>query len=174
MRPSPPAARPSLAAVARERMLLVLEIDGALAPATRALLRTAALLYPCAAVSARPRAEAAAALAGVPLVAVLGSHGAEPGFGPVDRALVREAERCDARAAAALRGEAVGALRRRLGVPGALYLGDGPADADAVHLWPERGVPVDAALQALVTARLAEDGRGARWQGLVRAVGGGA
>ena len=85
--------------VARERTLLVFDFDGTLAPIverredarmrpeTRALLRATALLYPCAVVSGRSRSDVAARVADVPLVAVIGSHGAEPGFGPVDREL---------------------------------------------------------------------------------------
>jgi trehalose 6-phosphate phosphatase len=88
--------RPALDALARERALLVFDFDGTLAPIverpedaamrdeTRALLRVAALLYPCAVVSGRSRADLAPRLAGVPLLAFVGSHGAEAGFGPVD------------------------------------------------------------------------------------------
>lgn len=90
-------AEPVLARIARERTLLAFDFDGTLAPIverpedaqmraeTRALLRATALLYPCAVVSGRARADVAARVADVPLVAVVGSHGAEPGFGPVDR-----------------------------------------------------------------------------------------
>lgn len=86
-----------LDALARERGLLVLDFDGTLAPiverpadaamreSTRGLLRVAALLYPCAVVSGRSRADLAPRLEGVPLLAVVGNHGAEAGFGPVDR-----------------------------------------------------------------------------------------
>jgi hypothetical protein len=191
MRPPPPAAGPTLDTIARERMLLVLDADGALAPhvpeSTRALLRTAALLYPCAVVSSRPRAELAPRVDGIPLAAVLGSHGAEPGFGPVDRALARAAARCDAPSAAALRGEAIARLRTRLGVGAAVYV-PGAALAPeacrrlaavAVHVLgadgpgPEAaagGPPLDGLLRALVAARLEEDGRGRSWQGVVRAL----
>ncbi len=94
--------RPVLEALARERALLVFDFDGTLAPIveardaaamraeTRALLRVASLLYPCAVVSGRPRTDVAWRVEGVPLVAIVGNHGAEPGFGPVDRDLVRE------------------------------------------------------------------------------------
>jgi trehalose 6-phosphate phosphatase len=82
--------------IARTRTLLAFDFDGTLAPiiahrsaaamrpTTRALLRTVALLYPCAVVSGRTRSDVAARVADVPLVAVIGNHGAEPGFGPVD------------------------------------------------------------------------------------------
>ncbi len=91
-----------LEAVARERALLVFDFDGTLAPIvarpsdaemraeTRALLRVTSLLYPCAVVSGRPRADVARRVEGAPLVAIVGNHGAEPGFGPVDRALRRD------------------------------------------------------------------------------------
>ncbi len=96
--------RPVLQTIARERALLVFDFDGTLAPIvdvpelaemraeTRALLRVTSLLYPCAVVSGRPRADVARRVEGVPLVAIVGNHGAEPGFGPVDRALRREVE----------------------------------------------------------------------------------
>jgi trehalose 6-phosphate phosphatase len=92
-------AQPVVDRIARERTLLAFDFDGTLAPIverredarmrpeTRALLRATALLYPCAVVSGRARADVAARVADVPLVAVVGSHGAEAGFGPVDRAL---------------------------------------------------------------------------------------
>jgi trehalose 6-phosphate phosphatase len=97
-----PAARPALDAVARAPHLVVLDFDGTLAPivddpaaaaipgSTRALLRLVSLLYPCAVVSGRARADLAPRLAGLPLAAIVGNHGAEAGFGPVDRS-VREA-----------------------------------------------------------------------------------
>jgi len=89
--------RGALDGLARERALLVFDFDGTLAPIvdrpadaampepTRALLRVASLLYPCAVVSGRSRADLARRVEGVPLLAVVGNHGAEPGFGPVDR-----------------------------------------------------------------------------------------
>lgn len=85
--------------IARARALLAFDYDGTLAPyvddrhaaemrpETRTLLRTAAVLYPCAVISGRARADVAARLEGVPLVAVVGNHGAEAGFGPLDREL---------------------------------------------------------------------------------------
>lgn len=88
--------------VARRRPLLVFDFDGTLAPlvsdparaamreSTAGLLGIAALLYPCAVVSGRRRADVAGRLAGVPLAAVVGNHGAEAGFGPVDRSPGRQ------------------------------------------------------------------------------------
>jgi trehalose 6-phosphate phosphatase len=87
--------------IARARTLLVFDFDGTLAPIvedrtaaqmreeTRALLRATALLYPCAVVSGRSRSDVAARVGDVPLLAVIGCHGAEPGFGPLDRTLER-------------------------------------------------------------------------------------
>jgi trehalose 6-phosphate phosphatase len=87
--------------IARRRTFLAFDFDGTLAPFaddrgsarmrddTRALLRTASLLYPCAVISGRARADVAARVAGVPLAAVVGNHGAEPGFGPLDERLAR-------------------------------------------------------------------------------------
>jgi trehalose 6-phosphate phosphatase len=84
-------------ALAHERALLVFDFDGTLAPivecrecaemrpSTHALLRVTALLYPCAIVSGRARADLVRRVVGVPLLAVVGNHGAEAGFGPVDR-----------------------------------------------------------------------------------------
>jgi trehalose 6-phosphate phosphatase len=92
-----PASRPAIAAFAHDRALLAFDFDGTLAPIvedparagmrpdTRALLRVAALLYPCVVVSGRSRADLAPRLDGIPLVAWVGNHGAEAGFGPVDR-----------------------------------------------------------------------------------------
>lgn len=186
MRPSPsPAGSTPLAPLARERPLLVLDLDAVLAPprdgrgpgavvpdATRALLRAVALLYPCAVISGRRRAEVAACVCGVPLVAVLGRHGAEPGFGPVDAALVRELDAAEEASTARVRGDAIAQLCRRLGVAAAAYIGDAPAEGEVVRWrFGARG-PADDLLRALVVARLDEDGLGARWQGVVRAVGG--
>ncbi len=89
----------ALRRIAAARALLAFDFDGTLAPyvddreaadmrpETRALLRTAAILYPCAVVSGRPRAEVAARFEGIPLIGVIGNHGAEAGFGPLDRTL---------------------------------------------------------------------------------------
>lgn len=85
--------------IARTRTLLAFDFDGTLAPLvsdrsaaamrpeTRALLRTVALLYPCAVVSGRTRRDVAARVADIPLVSAIGNHGAEPGFGPVDASI---------------------------------------------------------------------------------------
>ncbi|HEY6888779.1 MAG TPA: trehalose-phosphatase [Solirubrobacter sp.] len=87
----------TLTDIARRDPLLVFDFDGTLAPivddphqaslrpATHALLRLTALLYPCAVVSGRRRADLCARLTGIPLVGIVGNHGAEAGFGPVDR-----------------------------------------------------------------------------------------
>jgi len=70
--------------------VLVFDFDGTLARMvgdrgsaamtehTRALLRAVAVMYPCAVVSGRARADVAARLANVPLRAIVGNHGAEP------------------------------------------------------------------------------------------------
>jgi trehalose 6-phosphate phosphatase len=87
--------------VARARTLLAFDFDGTLAPIvedraqasmrgeTRALLRATALLYPCAVISGRIRSDVASRVSDVTLAAVVGCHGAEPGFGPLDRSLER-------------------------------------------------------------------------------------
>jgi trehalose 6-phosphate phosphatase len=87
--------------VARARTLLAFDFDGTLAPIgedraradmraeTRALLRATALLYPCAVISGRTRSDVSSRVRDVPLVAVVGCHGAEPGFGPLDCSLER-------------------------------------------------------------------------------------
>jgi trehalose 6-phosphate phosphatase len=102
--------------LARERALLVFDFDGTLAPiverpadavmrdSTRALLRVAALLFPCAVVSGRSRADLAPRLEGIPLLAFVGNHGAEAGFGPVDRGPRPAVEAWSERLAAALGG----------------------------------------------------------------------
>lgn len=85
--------------IAAARALLAFDYDGTLAPYadepaaanmrpdTRMLLRTAALLYPCAVVSGRARADVSARVEGIPLIGVIGNHGAEAGFGPLDGSL---------------------------------------------------------------------------------------
>lgn len=85
--------------VAREEMLLVFDFDGTLAPiveqradaamppSTRALLRLVSLIQPCAVVSGRSRADLMSRVGGIPLAAVVGNHGAEAGYGPLDRSL---------------------------------------------------------------------------------------
>ncbi len=82
--------------IARQDVVLGLDFDGTLAPIvddpaqarmserTGALLRLVALLYPTVVISGRSRADLAPRLARIPLVALVGSHGAEPGFGPID------------------------------------------------------------------------------------------
>lgn len=85
--------------IAKARALLAFDYDGTLAEYvreraavgmrldTRKLLHTAALLYPCAVVSGRARADLAARVEGMPLVGIVGNHGAEPEFGFRDVAL---------------------------------------------------------------------------------------
>jgi trehalose 6-phosphate phosphatase len=92
-----PEARPILERLAIERALLAFDFDGTLAPivpdrnaarmqpSTRRLLRALSLLYPCAVISGRSRSDVAARLGGVPLIAIVGNHGAEAGRGPLDR-----------------------------------------------------------------------------------------
>jgi len=77
--------------LARSRSILVFDFDGTLAPivrvpgrarmrpSTRALLREAALLYPCAVVTGRALGDLQTRVAGLPLWAMLGNHGAENG-----------------------------------------------------------------------------------------------
>jgi len=89
--------RGALDDLAARRALLAFDFDGTLAPIvadrdaaemrpeTRRLLRALALLYPCAVVSGRARADVAARVADIPLFAVVGNHGAEAGHGPLDR-----------------------------------------------------------------------------------------
>ncbi len=76
--------------LASGRVLLAFDFDGTLAPIvshpaqatmtarTRRLLRAVARRYPCAVISGRQRHELRRLVAGVPLVAAVGSHGAEP------------------------------------------------------------------------------------------------
>jgi trehalose 6-phosphate phosphatase len=92
-------AQPVLDGLARGRAFLAFDFDGTLAPIvadredahlrpeTRRLLRAVALLYPCAVIYGRARADLAQRLDGVPLVGLVGNHGAEAGFGPIDRTL---------------------------------------------------------------------------------------
>ncbi|HYG66264.1 MAG TPA: trehalose-phosphatase [Anaeromyxobacteraceae bacterium] len=96
-----PTGAAAIDAIARRRTFLAFDFDGTLAPfqddrrharmrdGTRDLLRAASLLYPCAVISGRTRADVAARVADVPLAAVVGNHGAEPGFGPLDERLAR-------------------------------------------------------------------------------------
>jgi trehalose 6-phosphate phosphatase len=92
-------ARGTLDNLAARHALLAFDFDGTLAPIvsdrraasirpdTRRLLRALSLMYPCAVISGRARADVAARLDGIPLVGVVGNHGAEAGRGPVDRTL---------------------------------------------------------------------------------------
>jgi trehalose 6-phosphate phosphatase len=75
---------------ARTRVLLGFDFDGTLAPIvadpravrlrrrTRRLLRVVAERYPCAVISGRARSDVLARLDGIPVTAVVGSHGLEP------------------------------------------------------------------------------------------------
>ncbi len=102
--------------IARDRTLLAFDFDGTLAPIvedrakarmrgeTHALLRATALLYPCAVISGRTRGDIAARVSDVPLVAVIGSHGAEAGFGPLDRSLAERVAAWHGKLERSLRG----------------------------------------------------------------------
>ena len=256
-----PSAADVVARIAQNRTLLAFDFDGTLAPivpdreraalrdSTHALLRTAALLYPCAVVSGRTRRDVVARVRDIPLVAVIGNHGAEPGFGPVDGRIAarvstwrealasalagagvevedkrfsvalhyrgaaswEDAEAAIGRAVEGLegvrivrghavvnaipeeaptKGDAVRALCERLRARVAVYVGDDRSDEEAfespvasysirVGESPDSAaryfVPsqedVDGLLRALLAARAAHDGRGDRWQALVRALG---
>jgi trehalose 6-phosphate phosphatase len=92
-----PDGRFVLDELAARHALLAFDFDGTLAPLvadrdaaqlpgpTRRMLRALSLLYPCAVVSGRARADVAARLDRIPLFAVVGNHGAEAGFGRVSR-----------------------------------------------------------------------------------------
>jgi trehalose 6-phosphate phosphatase len=85
-----------IARLAEDRALLAFDYDGTLAPivadreraemrpSTRALLRVAAVHFPCAVISGRARADVAARVASAPLVAVVGNHGAEADGAPAE------------------------------------------------------------------------------------------
>lgn len=147
-----PANAAALADVIRVQPLLVFDFDGTLAPLvadpeaaamrteTRALLRVTALLHPCAVVSGRRRADVLGRLAGIPLVGVVGNHGAEAGFGPVDRAPRGEVEAW------------VRALRRGLGPRPGVTIEDKQFSV-AVHYRssPERGAARRAILDVART-----------------------
>ncbi|MGC3998624.1 MAG: trehalose-phosphatase [Anaeromyxobacter sp.] len=176
-------AAPVLRALARRRALLAFDLDGTLAPLvadpaaaglrpeTRRLLRVLALLAPCAVLSGRRRADAARRLEGIPLVAVVGGHGSEPGFGPLDAGLRAQVAGWRERVAAVLaalpgvrledkglslalhhRGAgAPHALRRRLvglasALPGARVL----LGRDVVQVLPEEAPDKGRALEALL------------------------
>ncbi len=80
-----------VALLAAERTLCAFDFDGTLAPIvtdpkraamrprTRALLRELASLYPCIVVSGRAREDALKKLTGVPVLRVIGNHGADTG-----------------------------------------------------------------------------------------------
>ncbi len=90
-------ARSLLGDLASRHALLAFDFDGTLAPIvpdrdaaqvrpeTRPLLRALSVLYPCAVISGRSRADVSARLRGLPLFAIVGNHGAEAGRGPLDR-----------------------------------------------------------------------------------------
>lgn len=134
--------------LAARHALLAFDFDGTLAPivadraaacvpaATRRMLRALSLLYPCAVVSGRARADVAARLDRIPLFAVVGNHGAEAGFGRLDRAR-------RARVAAWLR-----TLKKDLSLVPGLDVEDKWFSV-AVHY---RHVPSRAAARALVMA----------------------
>jgi trehalose 6-phosphate phosphatase len=104
------AQGPVLERFARTRLLLAFDFDGTLAPivrdpdraamrpSTRRLLIEAARLYPCAVISGRSRADALRRLAGVPMRAVIGNHGAETGGrpSPAERRRARDVRRWQA------------------------------------------------------------------------------
>ena len=81
--------RATLSALTAGRLLVVLDYDGTLAPmasrpdrarmrgSTRQLLQRLARVVPCAVISGRARRDLRAALGDVPLVALVGNHGAE-------------------------------------------------------------------------------------------------
>lgn len=84
-----PAGRVVLADMARQRLVVALDFDGTLAPlvgqrdearmrdTTRGLLRVVSLLYPCAVISGRARADVARRLGPASLAMVVGNGGAE-------------------------------------------------------------------------------------------------
>ena len=92
-----PEGAEAIEEIAHSSTFLAFAFDGTLAPIvpdrnaaqlgpeTRALLRTVAMMQPCAVVSGRSRADVLSRLTRVPFVAVVGNHGAEAAFGPVDR-----------------------------------------------------------------------------------------
>jgi trehalose 6-phosphate phosphatase len=112
-----PAGTEAIEEIVRTRALLAFDFDGTLAPLvphrdearvrpeTRALLRTVSMLQPCAVVSGRSRGDVLHRLSGIPLAAVIGNHGAEAAFGPLDR----DAERRVASWLEPLRGALAGA-----------------------------------------------------------------
>jgi trehalose 6-phosphate phosphatase len=112
-----PSGAQVIDAVARDRALLAFDFDGTLAPivadrdraamrsSTCELLRATALLYPTAVVSGRSRIDVARRVESIPLISIIGNHGAEPGFGPLDRRLRETVNGWVRKAMAALAGE---------------------------------------------------------------------
>jgi trehalose 6-phosphate phosphatase len=96
-----PAGRRALEDVVGAGGLLAFEFDGTLAPvvhdrasaapkpATRELLTRIAAVHPCAVISGRARQDLLERLRGIPLVEVVGNHGAEPTPAGTDELLVR-------------------------------------------------------------------------------------
>jgi trehalose 6-phosphate phosphatase len=88
--------RPVIDEAAARRALLVFDFDGTLAPivperraarmreTTLVLLRTVALAYPTAVISGRSRADVALRISRVPLVGIVGNHGAETPGAAID------------------------------------------------------------------------------------------
>ena len=101
--------------VARGDALVAFDFDGTLAPlveeracaalrpSTRSLLRVVSLLYPCAVISGRARGDLLRRIEGIPLLAVVGNHGAEAGYGPVDRTARNTVARWESTLAPAVR-----------------------------------------------------------------------
>jgi trehalose 6-phosphate phosphatase len=148
-----PEGERMIARLAADRALLAFDYDGTLAPivadreraemrpSTRALLRVAAVLFPCAVVSGRARADVAARVASAPLVAVVGNHGAEVDGAPAEPLLRARIEAW----AVALRG----ALRH---VPGVDVEAKGLSLA--VHHRAAGAAPDDVARIAALAATL--------------------
>lgn len=96
------AQRAVLARHLAANVALVFDFDGTLSPIvrdpdaatmrprTRALLRKLALRYPCAVISGRARDDVARRLAGTGIEWVVGNHGAEWGWAPLDGVAVEE------------------------------------------------------------------------------------
>ncbi|BDG02310.1 trehalose-phosphatase [Anaeromyxobacter oryzae] len=114
---------------ARDRALLAFDFDGTLAPhvegrraatmrdSTRALLRMAGILYPCAVFSGGDRADVLPRVARVPLVAVFGNHGAEPEEGAPDPRISRQVQAWAAALRAVLDGaEGVDVEQKAVGI----------------------------------------------------------
>jgi trehalose 6-phosphate phosphatase len=144
-----PAGREALVGLAAGRTLAAFDFDGTLAPiarqpeeaalpaSTRHLLLEVARRYPCAVISGRPLSDIQRKVAGIPLLAVAGSHGAERG-GPAAAGDRGRGEEWFAALTAALSGRAGIVLERK------------PAGV-AVHY---RGAPDGPLARALVRAAL--------------------